>query len=306
MYSCGSSAAGRAGRYSRFIGDLRLFGPAVFTILLTSFATLAAAQERPRPPNWAGDLSSLGANVLINGLSAGVVQKVRGGSFQDGFTRGSMGGAVVYGGKRIAVQGFAGAGLLGREVAAVGTSISRNAADGLPSLSRLMLPVGPVRLYLHLEDGVRVQARADLTSVGATVYGIIAPELRWDAATSLSAGAPVFRAKNLLLRGHGDAEGGATGITRTGVIYLSDIIGVDFEQERSHEQVHVLQFDQVFWLWTSPAEQWALRRLPGGSMIADVVDPNLSQLFVQGLGAIAFKNYLNRPWEVEARFLSER
>src|SRR5688500_10942351 len=98
-------------------------------------------------PTWVGQFTVAGANALLSGVTAGVIQELRGGSFSDGFARGALGGVVIYAGKRVAMDRFAGAGLLGREVAAVGTSMVRNAADGVGLLDRVVLPVGPVRVY---------------------------------------------------------------------------------------------------------------------------------------------------------------
>lgn len=300
-----AGGGGRGPRWARLAPAARLAAAAGLAGLLVSVP--AAAQGRaPPPPSWVGDAAALGVNGLLGGLTAGLVQEARGGSFQDGFTRGFAGGIVVYGGKRVAVQQFGGAGLVGRQLSAVGSSVIRNASDGRPSLERLVLPVGPVRLYLSQRHGEPfARARLDLATVVAAGYAVRAPELEWDPRESLSSGALVFRAENLLLRGEGDAEIGASGITRAGAIYASDIIALDFAEDVQHERVHVIQFDQFFLTGTDHAEDWLLHRLPGGGIAARYVDLNLSNLVTTGL-AEAFKNYYQRPWELEARYLSQR
>ena len=258
--------------------------------------------ERPPTPDWVGEFTVASANGLIGGLTAGIWQKVRGGSFQDGFTRGLLGGVVTYGGKRLAVQDFYGAGLAGREVAAVGSSMTRNAADGLPLLQRVMLPIGPMHLYVERSAGVRVHAKVDAYTLGWMTYAALQPELRWDAGRSLSAGAPVFVVRDRLIVSGDDSE--AAGLTVAGTILLSDIPGIDLSTNFAHERVHVLQNDQIFLLWTEPAEQWALRKVPGGRTIARYVDPNLSPVVTELLGRL-FPEYHSKPWEMEAIFLSE-
>lgn len=84
---------------------------------------------------------------MLGGLTAGIVQRLRGGSFSDGFARGAVGGAVAYAGRRIAAERFDGAGLLGRQVGAVGASVVRNASERRPSLERLFFPAGPLHVY---------------------------------------------------------------------------------------------------------------------------------------------------------------
>lgn len=293
-------------RWRTLVLPLLLCGTA---LLWLSLPAAGQAVEPPLdPPGWVGEVAGLGVNTLLGGMTAGLIQLAHGGSFQDGFARGSLGGALIFGGKRIAVERFAGAGLLGREVAAIGTSIVRNASDARPSLESVMLPLGPIRLYLLDTDaGLRVRPKLDLVTTLATGYAIAVPELEWDAADSWSAGAPVFRVKDRLIRGRGDEETveeiGASGITRAGTIYLSDVPGLDYAEDFAHERVHVIQYDHFFWTWTSPAEQWLLTRLPGGSHLGRYVDLNLSPLVTSGL-SLAFKRYQHRPWELEAEFLA--
>ncbi len=93
-------------------------------------------------PHWAGEFAILSGNAVLSGVTAGVVQKLRGGSFRDGFVRGLTGGGVIYLGKRVAAERFSGAGLLGREVASLGTSMVRNASEGYGLLDDVVLPVG--------------------------------------------------------------------------------------------------------------------------------------------------------------------
>jgi len=271
--------------------------------LLCAAAPLSAQARRADVPGWVGHAASFGTNSLLGGLTAGLFQLARGGSFQDGFTRGALGGALVYGGKRLASERFDGAGFLGREVAAVGSSVVRNASEGRGSLSRLMLPLGPVRLNVSTEDGFRVQPKLDLAAAVWTGYALATPELEWDARASLSAGTPVFRAENVVLGADAEREGGTTGITRAGVVFLSDLAGVDVEQNEVHERIHALQYDQFFWTWTDPAEDWLVDRLPGGRALNRWVDLNASYLVVSGFSEV-FKNYDDRPWELEAFFLA--
>lgn len=263
-------------------------------------AQQAPGEEREHPA-WVGDLTLLSANGLIGGITAGARQALAGGSFQDGFTRGFLGGGVVYAGKRLAAARFPGSGLMGREAAAVGGSIVVNAAEGRPSLSRLVIPVGPVRLHVEREGRLRVQPRLDLAAILWTGYALTLRELELDPALSLSSGAVVFRAPDRVLVAGDSAHAG--GRTFPGVVLVSDLPGIDLPEALAHERVHVLQYDQIFLSWTLPLERRLLRELPGGERFGRYVDPNASELVFRGLSAL-FREYEERPWEMEAFHLA--
>lgn len=258
-----------------------------------------------RAPNWAAQAGILGLNALFGGVSAGLMQELRGGSFRDGFTRGALGGSFAYFGKRIAGQRFDGAGFIGREVSAVGSSIIRNASEARPTFESLVFPVGPVRLHVRPKGERRIDASVDVMGSLWLAYAISEPELEFAATESLSAGAPVFRTDNKLIvfrssRFH------AGGITPAGVILQSYVPawGQPFLQRvLAHERIHVEQEDQIFHTLIEPAGTWLLRRVPHGNRIARHVDINLSTE-VLALAGYLFKHHSDRPWELEAIYLS--
>jgi hypothetical protein len=256
-------------------------------------------------PGWVGHFTTLSANALLGGFTAGVAQHARGGSFTRGFAHGLLGGGVVSAGKWAAAQRFSGAGLAGRQIAAVGISMTRNAALGAPLLDELILPVGPARLYVRGSAGrPRVRVRIDAFATGWLIYGIAERELHFDAGGSVSAGAPVFRTRGTILRLGDDAH--AVGLTNAGVVFLADVpaYGGRFTRRAlAHERVHVLQSDQLFALWTDPAEDWLLRRLPGGALLSAHVDVGVSTELLKLLGRL-FPEHGDRPWELEATFLA--
>src|SRR5690606_4516046 len=97
--------------------------------------------------------------------------------------------------KRIAAEGFPGAGLVGRGVAGAGGSLVRNASEGRPALAEIALPLGPARLHLDWTDGLDARVKLDLNAIVMTGYAVARSDLELDFSSSLSAGAPVFRAK---------------------------------------------------------------------------------------------------------------
>lgn len=258
-------------------------------------------------PPWVGQLTIFGSNVLLGALTGGIGQKIQGGSFRDGFTRGALGGAVVYAGKRVAVREFSGAGMLGRQIGAVGTSMVRNATDARPLLGRLLLPVGFVHVYVEPGADRPIRAELDVPNLAWTAWAVAEPELDFDATASLSGGAPVFRVKNKYIVGR-DGPERASGMAAAGTILLSDLD--DWSEARvrrthAHERVHVLQDDFNFFAYGHAAENWLLDLIPGGATASRWIDLSISS-GLYSLLAHVFTNYENRPWEMEAKFLEQR
>jgi hypothetical protein len=257
-----------------------------------------------RAPRWAGQLTALTTNVVFGGLTAGVIQELRGGSFKDGFTRGALGGGITYVGKRVSAERFAGAGFMGREIAAVGSAVVRNASAARPAFERLVFPVGPVTLHVWPRQR-RFDASVDVIAVGWMVYGFTEPELNFAAGESLSAGTAVFRTDNRLIMNRGNRTH-AGGFAAAGIIFQSFVPawGEPFlERTLAHERVHVAQEDQFLYTIFEPAADWLLAKVPHGSSVARRVDFNLSaELF--GLLSNLFPKHIDRPWELEATYLS--
>jgi hypothetical protein len=261
----------------------------------------------PPTPGWAAEFGLLGANALVGGVTAGVAQKARGGSFRDGFARGAIGGAVVHGGKRIVVERFDGAGLLGRTVAATGSSVVRNASLAEPSLSYLILPLGPVHLHVDRSAGTAVRAKVDLNNLVLTAYAAWRSDLDFDAGSSLSAGTPVFRASGHLFGAPEDTLRAAGKVVEA-VVFLSDLPWrhpAEASEIFAHERVHVLQKDQVFITLSEPLMARAVRGVPALGATYRYVDLHPTDLLFQ-LGRLVFREYESRPWEVEAFHLMRR
>jgi hypothetical protein len=283
---------------------------AVLVLVLATLApSLAAAQhDHTHPPSsrgadWTGHAAAAGANALLGGLTAGGLQKLRGGSFQDGFTRGLLGGAVVYAGKRVAAERFDGAGLLGREIAAVGASAVRNAGEGRPTLERITLPLGAVRVDVRTGAHSGVGARLDAHAALWTLYGVLDPQLSFDAGASLSSGAAVFRAPDPRLHLAGQA---GLGMAFPGTIFLGHIHpdpSGRMPETFAHERIHVIQYDQVFLFWDEPLQRAVAPRLPGVRTIHSVADLDVVFTGVAVLGALLLP-YPHRPWEAEAILLT--
>lgn len=247
----------------------------------------------------ASEAAYLAGNALIGGFTAALFQSSRGGAFWPAFRVGALGGSIAYAGRKVTAEEFSGAGLLGRELGAVGASLVSNAAHGRPPLERFVLPFGPTRVYITTKP-VDVTFKLDLPTATATMYYALSGA-RFDAAASLSAGAPVFEQHVTFADGHWRGDQIAGVIKATG--NPSDP-NPDAPKSLvlAHERVHTLQYDFALVAWSEPAEAWLARHLPGGSWLQRHIDFGLHLLPWQLLNTVV--PYRARPWEAEARFLS--
>jgi hypothetical protein len=241
----------------------------------------------------------------MGGLTAGITSRLRGGSFRQAFLDGMIGGGAIYAGKRIAAERFAGAGLLGRETAALGVSIIHNAGAGAGLLDRLVFPVGPLRVHIDRTAGPSLNVRLDAIALGWIAWAVSEPELHFDAGDSFSAGTAIFRTRDKVLRFGSDSVH-AAGVTAAGVAFVADVpgFGPDFPgRALAHERVHVLQMDHISQLWIDPLVMAATRGVPWLSAVSRHVEINLSTELLRALGGF-FPEHDERPWEIEAIFFA--
>jgi hypothetical protein len=188
---------------------------------------------------------------------------------------------------------------VGRELSAIGLSVTRNVADDHPFLEELVLPFGPLRVYLVAESaGVRLRPRLDLAA--AVTAGVFAfrDKAHIDFGASLSAGALVMHS-NASTR---FADHGA------GVILLGEpgpgSNNYSYWYLFAHERVHVLQQDQLFLQIGEPIERWgcdiANENLHGACRWFDLNTTSV----LTWLGG-QWTPHRKRPWEQEAYFLSD-
>ena len=250
---------------------------------------------------WVGEVTFLGVNSLVAGITAGIIQELRDGSFQQGFAKGALGGAIAYGGRRLAVEDFDGAGLLGRQIGAAGASMTRNAGEGVPLLSRLQFPVGPITFDVLTGAEKRVTPRVNLLAAGWIVRALLDDRMQFDGRSSLSAGVPVFNAPDYIIGAEGGVAGGAT---FPGLI----LIGHDLNPGSDtfvHERAHVAQMDFAQIIWGDPVERWATERIFGSPRLLQYIQPGVLVPLLYG-ASIQVIRYEDRPWEIEASFLEQR
>jgi len=280
-------------------------------LLIAAFASggaapiLAQDASQWRAPRWVGDVTFLSSNALLGGLTAGVAQSLRGGDFRDGFARGALGGATAYVGRRVAAEGFDGAGLLGRQVSSVGASMVRNASEGRPTLETLVFAFTPVRFHVDRSEGWQVSPKVNLRDLFWLASFALRSETEFDLSMSLSAGAPVFRSP---MRSFVDSEGvSVDGIQTSGVIGLSDVPDEMLRTAFAHERVHVLQHDFALLIWSDPVEARLMGAHPITARLYRHVEPGV---VFPGLRRLAWRTFRvehsKQPAEIEAMFLDRR
>lgn len=265
---------------------------ALFSLILgVAQPALVSAQEAHAGGGveWSSEVRFLGANALISGATAGFIALLRGeptGRAGKAFVRGAAGGAVVHAGKRIAVERWFGAGLIGRQVALSGSSMIRNAALGRGTFDQTAFGFGPIRGYVGGE-GAGVEWAVDVPGVAAAAWGVMRSSHEFDLVESVSSGALVF-------------TGGAHALPGT-IFYTRDDRRA---YVLAHERVHVLQYDQSFLLWGDPLESWFGQRFPALEAPLRHLEFNLVSLGAAVLLSVyAWPVHDDQPWEQEAIYL---
>jgi hypothetical protein len=234
-------------------------------------------------------LHFVGANVLLGGVSAGIVALLHGESMTEGILKGLCGGAVAYGGKRLVVERWPGAGILGRQVGLLGGSMINNGGTGRGTFDRIAFGFGPVRGYLDRDNG-DVDWGLDVPGVLAALWGILDPNQSLDLPQSLSSGAVVFV--------------GEGSITLPGTIFYAR--SLDRDRTRyvlAHERVHLLQYDQTFLAVGKPAESWMAGHLPDRGLPFALEFNAVSLATAIALAVHVWPVHADQPWEREAMFL---
>jgi hypothetical protein len=256
--------------------------------LMLRSATPAAAQV-----STSARVSNLTANAAIGAIIAAARQLLGGHQFTRPIVLGAVGGAIQGAGRQVAAGRSTASGLIGRQVSALGISVTYSAgADSLV----LIAPVWLVTFEVRPHQQNRFRARVNLMDF-AFVTSALIDGRSLDVGSSLVAGAPVFTRRIA----RADLE---LGYTRMGVIFLMNGTSPALRREAlSHESVHLLQWDAYNQLVANPIERTLVRLVPGGGSLSRFLDlgvlsPTSALLLAQQIP------YDRQPWEREAYLLT--
>jgi hypothetical protein len=218
--------------------------------------------------------------------------------------KGGAAGGLVFAGKWIVSQNNSSTNILGRQIAAVGSSAVRNAAAGEDFLHDVSLMYGPVRVHLTTGKTFSIQPRVDLASSFELWHAAHTRQLSFDPGRSFTSGVPIFEIDSAKRTGGlgGSHEGGVVRFRSKTPFQIANseltrrIIG--------HELVHVTQFDFAFNTFAAPIEARIFRAIPGGQVVNQFLDLGLNVPLLSALNTLV--PYRSRPWEREARTLATR
>jgi hypothetical protein len=222
--------------------------PAAILAIIAGLITvpvLARAQATPAPGQ--GLISnSQGFYAVVNGAIGGVSAAVRAWhghrSIRSALLGGTAGGLVTYGGMRMVGESTP-LRLPGLMLTGLGASLSRNAAAGVPALSRVVLPMPLGSLELGMGDTFHARYRFSASSLLMTSYVALA---RPDGASlnlgkSLASLTPVFVTTGGLKVVGSSTNADAAGQEFRRVVLLSARSNKPWEAVMRHEAVHVAQ-----------------------------------------------------------------
>ena len=205
----------------------------------------------------------IGGNMLIGGLTAATRAMFEGEDPFKAFAVGSLGGAVVLGGKYLASRHGSAYGWAGLALSGTGTSIVSNAGRGVSPLHEITLPLPGLRVRLtpSAERKVRVVMNAYETVLVAEF--LMRDGLAIDWSRSAFSGALVFVTEARHVELAGTRVNGAA----VGPVAIVSEFSNDPPVTARHEVVHVLQGWFVQEAWGRPIEDYVRARMPFGDRI---------------------------------------
>jgi len=270
--------------------------------------TAAIAQREPQEPlQEAGHLSGrdraahLAVNGALGGFSAAMFALARGKNPWRAALVGFGGGVAMGAGKQVAGQRFDGAGLMGRQLAAFGTSMVRSASE---DTMVVIVPVGPMTFEVRPSAVDRVRPRVNLVGTATLLYYVVRADTRLDMGATLSAGAPVFRFPTETVS---TRDGIIFGRMDFGTIVLGRTPLVQDRQRRMtlpHEAIHVVQYEFLEQALSLPLERAILRKLGASEGFLRHVDLGAISVMLAGVLQMHM-DYDDRPWERESVLLTE-
>lgn len=290
----------------RRVALLGVAGLAALMPLAEAVAQQQPTQE-PLPEQVLGPLSGgervahLAVNGALGGFSAAMFALARGKNPWRAALQGFGGGVVMGAGKQVAGKRFDGSGLIGRQLASLGTSVVRSASE---DTTVVILPVGPMTFEIRPSAVDRVRPRVNLVAATTLLYYVIRADTRVDLGATFSAGAPVFRFPTETVS---TRDGIIFGRMDFGTIVLGatpTILDTQRRMTLPHESIHIVQYDFLEQALSLPPERAILRKLGVGEGFLRHVDIGAISVMLAGVLQMHM-DYEDRPWEREAVILTE-
>ncbi|MGH8102415.1 MAG: hypothetical protein ACREIW_14030 [Chthoniobacterales bacterium] len=252
----------------------------------------------PTPLTVGTRISNLLINVAIGSVTGLTRASIKHSSKWRGIKQGVAGGFLMSVGKQIAASSFDGSGFVGRQVSAVGVSLTASSGEQKMIFA---FPLGPLSIE---ECEGSFDWRLNVAAFVEVAVFAASSKTRLDLPRSLSSGAPVFRDRRSTFGQVGDIY--LTAITQLGTIRLSKGAFDPYTRQVNviyHENVHILQDDYFEEAIALSAERVAIEQLPFGRHFLRHFDLGVLGPAVGG-GFSALIPYRSRPWEREAYALT--
>lgn len=199
------------------------------------------------------EIGLAGKNILFGGIVSGIgsgLNKEHSESFTKAFLRGfkwgSVGGFVVYLGKKTSYtinsteQLYFGWGT--KLVHSLGTSIIYNSAIGESPFSKYYTNVGFIRFEINLNEKFNTKVKVMPFSLGSFIYGLTKHSIVVDE--SLKLGTPLFIADSSFF------EGRFLGLSGYNTIMIAGELKEFKFRTIAHENIHTMQFNEFYTLNT--------------------------------------------------------
>jgi hypothetical protein len=243
-------------------------------------------------------------NAAMGGAAAVIGRLLAGKSVKRAAFIGVASGTTVVLGKWMVSRNSNATNVIGRAVAAVGSSQVSDAAAGKPFMSEVVIPYGILNFYYDRTSQRHVSARLNFAASLETLINARTTDQTFQMQRSILSGVPTF----LVNPDQPGSDGRGSQIA--GVItYRPGARNLVMEKEQiskmiGHEIVHVVQSDFLLITAALPAERVILQIVPGGRTVNRFLDLGLHVPVWSG--ANAMWPYASRPWEREAVTLAGR
>lgn len=249
-------------------------------------------------------------NVIFNGLTAGIGASINHHTgekwhkaFKRGFLQGSLGGVIIYGGKKlnylITDKESLAYGWLAKVTHATGTSISWNGANNEKFGTLWSLELGPIKADFSTKDNA-VKFRFLPASIVA--YALASKSGKFNLGATLSSGSVVFSKKDVTLGN----------LNRSGLAYGRAFVYAEKNQARyqifAHENIHLFQYQeyQILTSWLKPIGKKIKTEKGWTNLLSKYVYPDIPYLFAAYEIAGRYPNpcYFRNWFEFESERLS--